>query len=75
MSSKNNSQELDFAIPPNLEKPSKKIRIKKGWIIFTIIVLLVVIIFHFSKPYINDFIREKIESIGHPDGPAYVVDQ
>ncbi len=69
-----NNQEIDFSIPPNPEKTSKKIRIKKGWIILTIIVLLAVISFYFSKPYINDFIREKIESIGHPDGPAYAVD-
>lgn len=74
MSTEINNQEPDFAVPPVQKEIHKKKRIKKGWIIFAVVVILFVALFHFSKPYIVDYIREQTQTIGHPDGPAYPVD-
>ena len=72
MSVEKNEQEFIFSIPPiNYEKKRK---IKKGWIIFVIVVLLIVSAFCFSKPYIAEYLNELFETIGHPDGPAYPID-
>lgn len=74
MSTEKNNQEHDFSIPPTVPKPNAKRKVKKGWIIFAIIVLLIVVALYFAKPYIVDYLNDLFETIGHPDGPAYPID-
>lgn len=70
MSTEMNNQEPDFAIPLIKKGTQKKKRIKKGWIIFAVVVVLLVALFCFSKPYIVDYLREQMQT-----GPAPLVDQ
>ena len=74
MSTENNNQEHDFSIPPTVPKTNAKRKVKKGWIIFAIIVLLIVVALYFAKPFIVDYLNDLFETIGHPDGPAYPID-
>ena len=74
MSVEKKEEEFDFSIPPINQEIKKKRKIKKGWIIFAIVVFLIVVLLYFSKPYIADYLNGLFESIGHPDGLAYPID-
>ena len=74
MSIEKNEQEFNFSIPPINPEIKKKRKIKKGWIIFAIVVILIVATLYFSRPFIIDYLNGLFETIGHPDGPAYPID-